>query len=357
MLMQTDAAAGWTAGRRPWRATFLDFRDHSHGELDVAAAAEAVRSGRFVWIDVDLEAINPDGSDRDGEGLAEVIAAGLPPTVGGLPLRAIVAALAADHADEGSGLERHEEWLHLVLVGLPGDCGGAGGATAACRLDVVIAAECLVTVHRGPHPVLDAVGRSFLHDFRNHARTPSFLVYEICEEQVEQFLHVHAGLEDRVEAVRLQLGGTPGDAAFAALGEVSGRLLELRRLVLAVRRVLDELVSRRSTLVSDATLDCLGRMSDTLDRLLADIASDREVLESALNFQLTVLGYRTNTVMNRLAVVSTIFLPLSFLCGVYGMNFEGIPEIEWRHGYVYFWLLSAGITAGLVTLLRRAKLL
>jgi magnesium transporter len=56
-------------------------------------------------------------------------------------------------------------------------------------------------------------------------------------------------------------------------------------------------------------------------------------------------------------VVSTIFLPLSFLCGVYGMNFEGIPEIEWRHGYVYFWLLSAGITAGLVTLLRRAKLL
>jgi len=352
MIMQTDAVAGRWPASRPWRAEFLDFRDRSHGEIDVAAVGDAVRDGRFVWIDVDLAAVDEQAGDGDAFAFS-----GLPTTLGGLPLGAIVSGIAARRDDEGSSLERHADWLHLVLVGLPADLADDTCEAPACRLDLVIAAECLLTVHRGPHPVLDAVGRTYIHDFHHHARTPSFLVYEMCEEQVEQFLHVHARLEDRVETVRRQLSGSSGEAAFTALADVSGRLLQLRRRALAVRRVLDELVARRSTLVSDATLDCLGRMSDTLERLLADIASDREVLETSLNFQLTVLGYRTNTVMNRLAVVSTIFLPLSFLCGVYGMNFQGIPEIEWQHGYVYFWLLSAGITAVLVALLRRAKLL
>lgn len=351
MIMQTDTMAGaWAVDRQPWRAEYLDFRDRTHGAIEVEAVGEAVAAGRFVWIDVDLEAAARDAA----------LAGRLPAVVGGLPLGAIVAGLTAHAADSRSTLSRHDDWLHLVLVGAaPWLAAGSepSDSAAGCRLELAIAAECLLTVHRGPHPVLDAVRATYLHDFQHHARTPSFLVYEICEEQVEQFLHIHAELEDQVEAVRRQLGGHSGEGVFVALADVSGRLLELRRRALGVRRVLDELVARRSTLVSEATLDCLGRMSDTLERLLTDIASDREVLESSLNFQLTVLGHRTNTVMNRLAVVSTIFLPLSFLCGVYGMNFEGIPEIEWQHGYVYFWLLSAGITTLLVALLRRARLL
>jgi magnesium transporter len=134
-------------------------------------------------------------------------------------------------------------------------------------------------------------------------------------------------------------------------------LLTLRRRVLPARRVLEELVSRKTALISEATLGFLGGMIDTLERLLADIATDREILESALNLSLTVMSHRTNQTMNRLAVMSTIFLPLTFLCGVYGMNFEVMPEVRWTHGYVYFWVLSAIITVTLVVILRRARLL
>jgi len=121
--------------------------------------------------------------------------------------------------------------------------------------------------------------------------------------------------------------------------------------------VLEELVSRKTALISDSTLDFFGTMIGTLDRLLADIDSNREILESAVNLSLTFTAHRTNLTMNRLAVVSTIFLPLTFLCGVYGMNFEVLPEVRWAHGYTYFWVLSAIITIGLVVLLRRLRLL
>ena len=69
------------------------------------------------------------------------------------------------------------------------------------------------------------------------------------------------------------------------------------------------------------------------------------------------MSHRTNQTMNRLAVVSTIFLPLTFLCGVYGMNFDVMPETRWAHGYIYFWALSAVITLSLLVLLRRSRLL
>jgi hypothetical protein len=79
--------------------------------------------------------------------------------------------------------------------------------------------------------------------------------------------------------------------------------------------------------------------------------------ESAVNLSLTFTAHRTNLTMNRLAVVSTIFLPLTFLCGVYGMNFEVLPEVRWAHGYTSFWVLSTIITIVLLVLLRRLRLL
>ena len=156
---------------------------------------------------------------------------------------------------------------------------------------------------------------------------------------------------------RSSLQRAAGEAAIERLAEVSGRLLVLRRQVVQVRRILEELVSRKTTLVSEATLGFLGLMIVTLGRLLADIASSREILETSLQLSLTVMSHRTNQTMNRLAVVSTIFLPLAFLCGVYGMNFAVMPEIRWAHCYIYFWVLSSVVTLTLVVLLRRSRLL
>ena len=64
---------------------------------------------------------------------------------------------------------------------------------------------------------------------------------------------------------------------------------------------------------------------------------DRDILSEALNLHMSMVSHRTNEVMKKLTVVSVVFLPLTFLVGVYGMNFEIFPELKWRFGYVYFW--------------------
>jgi magnesium transporter len=84
---------------------------------------------------------------------------------------------------------------------------------------------------------------------------------------------------------------------------------------------------------------------------------DRDILSEALDLYMSLVGHRTNQVMKKLTAVSVVFLPLTFLVGVYGMNFEIFPELRWRFGYLYFWGVVVGLVALLMGLLRRGRLL
>ena len=340
----TNPAAG-EAGLRPAgiRAEFLDFRDRSRGLLHPSEIRGEIDRGRFVWLDVDVAVVE-----------ADLIETTLPPQAcPGVNFRQLVDDHATLRSPPPAALRRTDQLLQLTFLG-----GAACGPDdPGERLGVVIGEGFLVTVHRGPNGVLDAARRDYVYDFEQHAVTPSFLLYELCNEQVEQFLTVKTRLEDEVEDTRRALSDEFDQTAFASVAAASAKLLTLRRRVLPVRRALEELTSRKTVLVSEATLPFLAAMIQSLERLLSDIAADREILETALNLSLTVMSHRTNQTMNRLAVVSTIFLPLTFICGVYGMNFEAMPEFDWPHGYIYFWVLSAGITAGVFVFLRRSRLL
>ena len=72
---------------------------------------------------------------------------------------------------------------------------------------------------------------------------------------------------------------------------------------------------------------------------------------------MSMVSHRTNQVMKKLTVVSVVFLPLTFLVGVYGMNFETLPELHWRYGYLYFWGVVGAAVATLLYVLRRSRLL
>jgi magnesium transporter len=102
-------------------------------------------------------------------------------------------------------------------------------------------------------------------------------------------------------------------------------------------------------------------MVGTIERVLQDVLVDRDILSNALNNYMSMVSYQTNKVMNRLTVVSVIFLPLTFLCGIWGMNFDhpdgGMPELRWKYGYLIFWSLTAVIAVVLLWLMRRNKLL
>jgi magnesium transporter len=98
-------------------------------------------------------------------------------------------------------------------------------------------------------------------------------------------------------------------------------------------------------------------MVGSVDHVLGDMLVDREILSESLDLYMSVVSHRTNETMKKLTVVSVVFLPLTFLVGVYGMNFDVLPELKWRFGYLYFWAVAALAVLLILRIVRRARLL
>lgn len=314
----------------------FDFERKIIASIGCEDARSVMAEGRFVWIDI-------DATDADA---TRKLTASL-----GLVLEEIVEdALTREAATQ---LSRFDDYLHLVMTG----CRLRGDDFALERVDSVIGENFLITIHRGAAVFLDAVRRDYRNDFVRFARSPSFLVYELWDHLIENYLSVQRHFEERVERMQKELGGEVDDSVFEHVSGLGADLLHFRKVVMPARAVLSDLSTRKSLFVSQATQPFLANMVGTIERVLQDLLVDKDILSESLNLYMSRVSHRTNRVMSRLTVVSIIFLPLTFLCGVYGMNFDRIPELHWAHGYKMFWTESGVIVISLVWIMRKNKLL
>jgi magnesium transporter len=314
----------------------LDFATKIERQISMSQIKPSMASGKFVWVDVDVT--NVDEARQNLSTLALCA-----PEI-------VEDALTRDPATQ---LSRYDDYLHIVMSG----CRLQGDKFDLERVDVIVGESFMLTLHKGRPVFLEAVRRAYRADFLRFAKSPSFLLYELWDHLIDNYLTIQGRLELRVERVQAALIGDVDDSIFRHISELSVDLLELRKVVLPARTVLTDLSSRRSIFVSEATQPFLANMVGTLERVLQDVLVDRDILSGSLDLYMSMVSHRTNRVMNRLTVVSVIFLPLTFLCGVYGMNFDVLPETKWEHGYLFFWLAVAGISGGLIYLLRKNKLL
>jgi magnesium transporter len=315
----------------------LDFVERRHGAIPLDEARASMDAGRYVWIDLEYYDV--------GE-LRRILA----------ELRLISDEVLEDCLSGVPGTQqaRYPEYIHLVVTGCRFQ---RGGAFELQRVDAVIAQKFLLTIHAGRVPFLDSVKREYKDDFERFAKSPSFLLYELWDHLIDDYVRVQKKLEERVEELQLRLIGEVDERVFAEVSEIGVDLLHFRKVLIPARAVLTDLSTRKSIFVSEATQPFLANMVGTLERVLQDLMSDRDILSESLNLYMSMVGHRTNRVMNRLTVVSILFLPLSFLCGVYGMNFEILPELKWEFGYAYFWILAAAIVVGVVAFMRRLRVL
>jgi len=318
-------------------AVALDFEKKEETAIPIGGAAAAMEAGRFVWIDIDAR--DPAEALRLLTGL------------GRLGDDVIESALR-DEPFMHYG--RHEHYLHLVVSGYR----RRADDLDLERLSVIMGEQLLVTVHRGPVEFLTSLRRDYHADFVRFAKSPSFLIYEIWDHLLENYLKVQKVMSERVEDLQATLhSGKVDDRIFSRISQLGADLLHFRKVLLPARAVLSDLSTRRSLFVREATQRFLGNMVGTVDHVLQDMLVDREILSESLNLYMSVVSYRTNEVMKKLTVVSVVFLPLTFLVGVYGMNFEILPELHWRYGYIYFWVVAAIAVGVILKVVRRAKLL
>jgi len=331
------SAARETASSCRVSAIEFGFDPKRERALDPSELVASLEAGHFVWIDVEIS----DPSE------AEPVLAALCLLNHEIIQDALFAEPATRHA-------RYDEFFHVVVVG----CRPGANGFDLERVDVVISERFLATIHRGPVLFLNGMRRDYRLDFLRFARSPSFLFYELWDHLIENYLEIQKLMEERVEGLQNELRApSVDDGVFARISDLGADLLYFRKVLLPARAVLADLSRRRTLFLSERTQTLLGNLHSTIEHVLQDLLVDRDILSESLNLYMSLVSHRTNEVMKRLTVVSVVFLPLTFLCGVYGMNFDVLPELHWPRGYAFFWAVAGGIVVLVLSLMRRSRLI
>jgi magnesium transporter len=183
---------------------------------------------------------------------------------------------------------------------------------------------------------------------------PDYLAYRLIDAAIDAYFPVLESIGDHLDSLDDPDDGRNTAKAFAELHAVRRELLMLRRAIWPLRDAISELRSEMTPMISDTTRLYLRDCYDHAVQLIDLLESYRDIAGDVRDYYQSTISNRMNQVMKTLTVISTIFLPLSFIAGVYGMNFNtgvspwNMPELNWRFGYPFAIGLMALVAAGML---------
>ena len=206
----------------------------------------------------------------------------------------------------------------------------SGRKFRADELGIFLADRFLITSHRSPIPALDKI----FEEARESRPGLGQVLYRILDASVDSFFPVLDEIGDKLEAYDEQILTRPARRAMDELFILKRQLLRVRKVLLPQRDMLHSVTVRDLPLVDEKLKRYLIDVFGHSMRLAELTETYRELVSSTVEAYLSVIANRTNKAMRVLAAVSTIFLPLSLIAGIYGMNFENLPGTQSRYGYL-----------------------
>ena len=247
------------------------------------------------------------------------------------------------------------EYLYVVLKMIVLD--DASGEIKSEQVSMVLGENYLISLQEGLEGDVFEQVRARLTNEKARLRLmgPDFLLHALLDVIVDNYFLVLEKLADRIEEVEDELIENPTTATVHAIYKLKRQMLFLHKAVWPLREAVSGLQRRDSQLIRDTTVIYLRDLYDHTAQVLDTLETLREMLSGMLDIYLSSVSNRLNEVMKVLTIIATIFMPLSFLVGLYGMNFKYMPELEWHFGYALVLLLSASIAGGMLVYFRKKR--
>lgn len=222
------------------------------------------------------------------------------------------------------------------------------------ELDIFLGKNYLVTNFRSPRMgPIEAVWNRLSVDERLLNHGTDFLCHAILDAVVDEYMPVLDHMDDTLERLEEQVLDRPSPSILSQVLEQKHNIMFFRRTITPQREVINRLSRDEFAMVDRHSRIYFRDIYDHLVRIQELTESLRDIVSSVLDIYLNSTSLRLNEIMKALTIVSTIFLPLSFVAGVYGMNFHYMPELGWRLGYLFVWIVFVVILAAMLIFFKR----
>lgn len=209
------------------------------------------------------------------------------------------------------------------------------------EVDVFVGKNFIVTFHLTPSPEITLVKQKLFADPSYYQKGVLHLFYQLMDKIVDEYFPAVYKIEDELNEVELE------DARQDLMTDVfdlRSQLLKLRRTIFPMRELLYRVLNSERVIISKEERMYFMDIYDHLLKLSEMIESNREMANDIRDSYISLNSDRMNNIMKTLTVMSSIFIPLTFIASIYGMNFENMPELHWHWGY--FGVLSVMLLVG-----------
>lgn len=320
----------------PVKARIMDYDANKLEELDLKHFNECARfrkTDSVTWIDVD--------------GVHD------PEVVSGICEHFDVHVLVQEdimNSESRPKVEFFDEYMFIVIKMI--DFHSVTKHLNVEQFSMVVGRDYIITFQERPGDSFGSI-RDRIRTAKGRVRSKdaTFLAYLLLDVIVDNYIAVSENYAAQLDALEAQVLKKSNERTLLSI-------LSLRKELIDFKRSIDPLRDALNTIQREVSSDVSRYYRDVYDHLIHEsenLAMYREIVVNLLDLHHANLSYRTNSVMKVLTVITTIFVPLTFFVGVYGMNFKNMPELKWHYGYYAAWAFMAAIVAFQLFYFRRKK--
>ena len=251
-------------------------------------------------------------------------------------------------------VDYYETYLYMVMHGVDLDASKEEGF-APKELDVFLGKEYLVTYHEKDSRSIEEVKRRVREKVPLFEFGLDFILYSIIDVMVVHYLPVLESIEDQLDETEDQIFSNPKPDLLRHILALKRTVLRLKKTVFPQREVINHLARNEYEFVQTRTQAYFRDVYDHLYRMAEMTESFRDMSTATVEAYLSTVSNRMNEIMKVLTTITTIFMPLTVITGIYGMNFHHMPELEWRYGYFVVLGIMVAVVLSLLTYFKKKR--
>jgi magnesium transporter len=186
-------------------------------------------------------------------------------------------------------------------------------------------------------------------------RKADYLAYNLLDTIIDEYFVILETIEEKITSLEIEVTNNPRPLLKSSIYQLKRELLNFRKSVNSLREAISKMMRSENDFIENSTLVFLRDLHDHLTQVLERTESSREMLSELQNLYIAEISFKANGVMQMLTIISSIFIPLTFIVGLYGMNFDVMPELRWPYGYPMVLTLMAGIVILLLVYFRKKR--
>ncbi|HAR64578.1 MAG: magnesium and cobalt transport protein CorA [Candidatus Margulisiibacteriota bacterium] len=251
-------------------------------------------------------------------------------------------------------IEDYGDYIFLVLKTFY--CDVRDKEISSEQISIILGSNFVISFQERSSNIFDPI-KDRIRQIGSHIRKKGadYLVYSLLDTIVDNYFLVLEESGDKIENIERILITNPEAKTLRSIYSLKREIMFLRKSVWPLREVCNSIERLESPLISQSTKIYLRDVYDHSFQIIDTIETFRDMLSNMLDIYLSSISNKMNEIMKVLTIISTIFIPLTFIAGVYGMNFENMPELHWKWGYYFVLFFMAIIVVSMIIYFRRKK--